>query len=432
MVDDVWDVERLGGNVAQQYTIWLQYYSKSVWGNEHLALPLFVQMLGIVLGKRNVRLHYQGRYNYPRIHLFFIQQSGSGKGEAMKTTRSMLRHLGARGEYIAKTTDAALLGTIKPLPGGEIEIIVGLLGSEDYLFWDEGSILLKSSPHSENLQDNLQMATDDEGIITKVLALGKLSYQSHTAICAGSYMESHINTALLEKGLFQRMLLVYRIVPEQETIDFNAQKADLIAATLADRQKLMQDFKEKIDAIDLGALRNDGGYRVVEYDLHAVRNLCKKLAAKTRDSLRNFVKTDARWQIMRTFTTRNSQIFMIAGMLAAANGKAVVGQEELDFGFGMWENHLIAVNNLLLYHNRALSAGQSAEYFRVIRDVILGCGGQVPKGKLVEALRVKGKLDMGVNNVRKLLDEFVADGKLKITEGNEDNVKLVSLAEGNG
>jgi len=423
---------RLSGNMAKLYATWKRYFAKSVWRNEHLCFPLFVQVLGIWLGHKGVRLQYHGRHNYPRIHIFIIQQSGSGKGEAMKAAHELLQSLGIEGHYLSKTSDPGLVGTIKEGKEGKPDKKYGLFYYAKYLYWDEGSMLLKSSPHSEDLQDNIQMATDDQGSIEKALANGYIKYTTSTAICAGSYLESHINAAILGRGFFQRMLVIYHIIPKQETIDFNLQKAALISATLEEKEAEMHEFANELNSIGFEGLRKVGESYVVDYDKQASEKFSLKLGAIAKDAFDLYRENDGRTQIMSTYLTRSNQALMVAGILAAINGKQVIGDEELDIGLELWFSHLNSANNILLNHNKLLPANQREEYWQAVYMFLLAAGKPIAKTKLGDALWQSGKLKMGITNIRKLVDEFIAEGKLVVSDGKENNLKLVSLPQWGG
>jgi hypothetical protein len=408
---------QLTGRSKELFDIWRDYFKLSVWKNEHLMKRMFLYVAGTYISSKGIKLLYSARYNTPRIHPLFIQDSGSGKSEAMRAGHFMLNYLKINGEYLTKTTDAALMGTIVADRKGNPSTYYGILKDHDYLIWDEGSVLLKSSPYSDNLQDIIQMATDEPGRITKALRLGVIKFPTRTSICAGTFLDSSVTSTILGKGIFQRMLLSYHEVKPEDRIEFNKNKHTLIVGShYFEKEKLLKSFKDKINELNSVSLffHYSNGTYYIDYDNASVEKIYEKVTQLTKEGQKAFLENDFRHKILDSFFGRSNQILQIAGIIAALNGKKTVGFEELEIGFQEWREHVASANEILML-NKPMPINLNVEQFEKIKNFIPAGGIEITK--LTQSLSEKRVLDMGENNIRKLIDRFINEGKL-IVEKN--------------
>ena len=409
----------LTGNASELYRVWKQYWELSVWRNEDICDSAFLFLNGAYLTKNGTRLRYHGRDNNPRLHVFVIRESGTGKSEASKSTNEFAKGLGLDSSHLLKATDAALTGSILDTPKGAKEI-PGLLAIKNCLMWDEGSVFLKQNPHSETLQDIIQQTTDEPGIIERSLRLGTNSFESRTSVWAHSYMTESVNATIFGKGLFQRMLLSYREVGSNEIADFCRNRYRLVGSD----PEVRSECVERYGAILASAEADQG--RTITFDEQAVKSVGEKVANLVDEYGRAFKSGDCRNRILASFISRNNQILHIAGIIAALNGSQTAGEAEMEVGFGMWRNHLDSANAVLALQRAALPDA-AARRLDVLRQTLSQNPGGMAKLRLVDALMNSGGWDMRDKNTRDFINEQIEKGVLKEERG-KGNTQTVSLA----
>jgi len=156
----------------------------------------------------------------PRIHVFWIQPTRSGKTIAWEFTGEVAELAGLNTDMFTSGTDSALIGSIDATPDGsggyEITQNEGLLAGKKCLNFDEGSILLQSNPKqffSEvilYLQQAMNPVGSHSNTLTKHMKNGKVETESRVSFWITSFPPSGVKEYVLTKGLFQRVLLLYR------------------------------------------------------------------------------------------------------------------------------------------------------------------------------------------------------------------------------
>jgi len=156
----------------------------------------------------------------PRVHVFWIQPTRSGKSIAWEFTGEVAKLAGLPIDMFTSGTDSALIGSIDSIPDGEggYETIQkeGLLAGKKCLNFDEGSILLQANPKqffSEvilYLQQAMNTVGSHSNTLTKHMKNGKVETESRVSFWITSFPPSGVKEYVLTKGLFQRVLLLYR------------------------------------------------------------------------------------------------------------------------------------------------------------------------------------------------------------------------------
>jgi hypothetical protein len=156
----------------------------------------------------------------PRIHVFWIQPTRSGKTIAWEFTGEVAKKAGLNTDMFTSGTDSALIGSIDSVSDGDggYETVEkeGLLGGKKCLNFDEGSILLQSNPKqffSEvilYLQQAMNPVGSHSNTLTKHMKNGKVETESRVSFWITSFPPSGVKEYVLTKGLFQRVLLLYR------------------------------------------------------------------------------------------------------------------------------------------------------------------------------------------------------------------------------
>jgi len=411
---------QLNGKIQKLYEIWSKYFEISVHKNEHLRSTLFFFILGTYFTKSGIKILYSGRFNTCRVNLFHIQQSGSGKSEAMKAAHFQMKFLGLDGLYLTKTTDASLIGTINLNNKKEPVIRYGELSKRDYLVWDEGSVLMKVGPYSENLQSIIQQATDDPGYIEKTLANGLIKFTTETSICASSYLEENINLSLFKNGCFQRMITSHHAVKDHDIIDFIKHKSKLMAHSYSEKAKLMDEFKHVLQSLNFSGYKVYNSTKYIEIDINAMNEVCNDYIAPFAEAGQQaFLDNNYRHMILNTFLARNNQIISIAAIVALVNGKEKISKEELLIGFEIWKAHILSANDLLMSKIDKTTVDDYEKRLLILTNILNG-NAKLNKtqlyNKLLE-LKKSGIWDLGMNNTIKFVKQAVSKGDVKEVNG---------------
>jgi len=156
----------------------------------------------------------------PRIHVFWIQATRSGKSIAWEFTGEVADLAGLNIDMFTSGTDSALIGSIDSVSDGDggYDLVQneGLLGGKKCLNFDEGSILLQSNPKqffSEvilYLQQAMNPVGSHSNTLTKHMKNGTVETESRVSFWITSFPPSGVKEYVLTKGLFQRVLLLYR------------------------------------------------------------------------------------------------------------------------------------------------------------------------------------------------------------------------------
>lgn len=156
----------------------------------------------------------------PRIHVFWIQATRSGKSIAWEFTGEVADLAGLDIDMFTSGTDSALIGSIDSVSDGDggYDLVQneGLLGGKKCLNFDEGSILLQSNPKqffSEvilYLQQAMNPVGSHSNTLTKHMKNGTVETESRVSFWITSFPPSGVKEYVLTKGLFQRVLLLYR------------------------------------------------------------------------------------------------------------------------------------------------------------------------------------------------------------------------------
>lgn len=150
----------------------------------------------------------------PRINVFWIQDTRTGKSVAFQIIQQVMQDAGLECIDFNAGTDAALVGSFVEDENNNTVIREGILAGRKGMNFDEGSILLKTSPHTENtvlfLQSALNAAGSGRNVITKHLAAGTLTIKSEVSLWITTFPPDGIKEYVLDKGIFQRVLLYWR------------------------------------------------------------------------------------------------------------------------------------------------------------------------------------------------------------------------------
>jgi len=207
-----------GGQYIKQY---IERFSTVSYFNEYAGLLSYFFILGQALCPY-VRVPIHGSFIDCRLHVFWIQQSRTGKSIAYEFTAKVLRAVGIETEKFSAGSDAKLIGTIeqkmiydddgKPTGDFENTVVPGLLNGYKTLLFDEGSVLLNDSKSYFSdkilyLQQAMAPIGSETNVLVKHLVGGTVHTPSGVSLWATTFPPKDIMAHVLEKGFFQRVFL---------------------------------------------------------------------------------------------------------------------------------------------------------------------------------------------------------------------------------
>ena len=155
----------------------------------------------------------------PRVHVFWIQPSRTGKSIAWNFISDVMENIEVPYDAFASGTDAGLIGSTNPVldenhkPTGEFETVPGLLAGRKAINFDEGSILLTPNKHSQETVLYLQTACNAVGsnsnVLVKHMKGNKIECDSLVSLWITTYPPKGVKDYVLTKGIFQRVLLYW-------------------------------------------------------------------------------------------------------------------------------------------------------------------------------------------------------------------------------
>ena len=425
-------------HLQQLFQKYMEFY---VVENQHLIDVLFLSFCGIVL---QYKFLYSSQYIKPRVCSFNIQDSGSGKSQAMSGFFWLLREIlpATKVFKCTKTSDAGLIGS--PDHNKEREDKQSrLLFNKEALIWDEGSTLLKVSPYSENLQDIIQMATDEPGWIAKALKDGEIQGRTETTIVAGSYFEENIKYQLLRRGFFQRMFLTYKEFTKKEKLLVQSKLENLERVSYIDKVNLQREIKKCLATeYKFYYPKEIDRYAEIKIPLETSNELSALLKTIFEEKiLEQYLFDDKRQKVLETTWNRARLLILkISIQRAALNKRENVAVEDVEYAIDLvMKYHIHGMKSLL----DALS-DEKQEYkpideksqkellLKYIAMAKKECGENLNQSQFITFVKkmkrkqIDEKLKIGFNRSLKLLSEAEAEGKIKIKKINGE--KIIDLA----
>lgn len=261
-------------------------------------------LLGQIL--KNIKIYFGPIYIDPRISLFFIQPSGTGKSTPWTFIKEVGTKCGLQLDDIDEATDAALVGTteaveeIDPETRAKTikhEIVEGKLAHADILHYDEGQMLIKRGQYSQNslawFQKALNPIGSGQNICTKNLAHGEISFAPTCSLLITSHEIEDLLETVLNTGFFQRIALYPRYVPINERLYNELLRCDrfgkqmcseldveTLAAKLLRTQEANKEFVLKV---------NPNVYPVAKQHVSALYRLIDNTHERVREIMATFV-----------------------------------------------------------------------------------------------------------------------------------------------
>jgi len=234
---------------VQRYPIlkgYLSHFREVSKNNEIPGMLSFFYILGQV-SLPFVRIPIGGSNIDSRVSVFWIQDTRTGKSVAFEIVQRVCRDIGIEAVDYSTGTDAALVGSFVQENSDEPPVQrPGVLAGRKCMNFDEGSILLKPNQHSEGtvlfLQTALNAAGTGRNVLTKHLRDGTINIKSEVSLWITTFPPKGIREHVLDKGIFQRVLLYWR----DWTIEMKREVAHELAASVHRRTKHSVSYNEII------------------------------------------------------------------------------------------------------------------------------------------------------------------------------------------
>tara|TARA_R100001086_G_scaffold110890_3_gene56525 strand:+ start:31599 stop:33005 length:1407 start_codon:yes stop_codon:yes gene_type:complete len=199
---------------------YVERFGRTSIDNDIPAMLSFFFVQGQIAAKY-VRIPWDGSHLDPRVHVFWIQPSRTGKSIAWEFIGDVLKDCGIESTGYTAGTDAGLIGgvvseTVTNEHGKKEQITVqtkGMLGGQKALNFDEGSVILDPGQHSKQTVLYLQQACNPIGsnsnILEKHMSGRTISTESLASLWITTYPPKGVKDYVLTKGIFQRVLLFW-------------------------------------------------------------------------------------------------------------------------------------------------------------------------------------------------------------------------------
>jgi len=421
-----------------------KYMDIHLIGNQHLTDVLFHSFLGVVAP---IKAYYAGHTMVPRTHFFPIQNSGTGKSQAGEALFWLLWFLLPHDKVFkcVKTTDAALIGS----PDADYKKEAKqsrLLFKKEFIYWDEGSVLLKDVPFSEDLRDIMQMALDESRWIQKALKDGIVQGYTNATIVAGSYIESKIKYNVLRTGFFQRFIVTFKEYTDKEKLEIAENLERLEDPTLfTKKMQLQNEIKAEL-------IKNYGFRYPVDIKERKVINFSHEASRKFTKEFMNYYKTnilgqymDSRQDVLETVWSRVRQhTVKIAMHNAFLYHRDTLTEEDYDYAFDLVERcHIQGMKGLLdsisdekVAYKKIDRASQKEFLTDCIAELCQKHNGAVTQTAILDYIaRLKKQSkkssqrpNFGRNRAWEWIKEMEKDGEIEVVkkEGHTNYIKLVA------
>ena len=421
------------GEISKFIDKFTEKFSMYSFGNPGYGQLCAHVLLGQVL--KDCQIPFGPLYIDPRVSIFIIQPSATGKSTAWDLIAKVAREGQISVDDIDEITDAALVGTIEdqeeidPETGAKKKVytaIKGKLATAELLHFDEGSMLFDRSSHSAHgmtwFQKALNPMKSEQSRCTKKLAHGEeITFFPTCSLIITSHPLEGVLQTILNKGFFQRIILYPRDIPINERQIIEYQRAD----------KLGKSSNVEVDILSLGK------------SLQEIRKLYNgkpiEFSSKIKPVIKAKIKTFYTLieqshpkvkEIVATFIPRyNNYMYILALHHVCDRGGSMVKIEDINYAFKIIYvifreliNWVEETADFYKIGNKDKSYLMLAKnlYYRTKKDTN---DGWVMKRRFINICAEKWKISK--HTIRKYLERFKGYGKLK--EYEKDNITYIKM-----
>jgi hypothetical protein len=388
-------------------------------------------LLGQIL--RNVRIHFGPIFIDPRISLFFIQPSGTGKSTPWTFIKEVGTHVGLKMDDIDEATDAALVGTEEAEevidPESKTKTIVhneikGKLAEADILHYDEGQMLVRRGQYAQNtlawFQKALNPIGSGQNLITKNLAHKEISFHPSCSLLITSHEIENLMETVLNTGFFQRIVLYPRYV----SIDERKLNEFLRASRFGKKIFSELDVETLGDKLMAVAKKNEKFEVTVHPNVYPLANQGIENRYKLVETAHERVR-----EIMATFIPRYDNLMYIFSVHhCCVEGKTVVDIEDIKYGMDLsqmlfkdvmsWVEENITLSRLTSKENSYLTSA-----FQIYKVMEKDENGYVHFASFLKNCNQRWHIT--IPTILRFLEKFKGLNKMKeITENNSKKIKI--------
>lgn len=233
----------------QNYPIlrgYLEHFREVSKDNEIPGLLSFFFILGQV-ALPFVRMPIGASNIDPRVSMFWIQDTRTGKSVAFEIIQKVMKDVGIDCVDYTTGTDAAMVGSWSRDGDDNLVQTPGVLAGAKGMNFDEGSIILKPTQHSEQtvlfLQSALNAAGTGRNFLTKHLKDGTITIESLVSLWITTFPPQGIKEHVLDKGIFQRVLVYWR----HWTLEMKRNIAHELADAVHNRVEFEVSYEEVVE-----------------------------------------------------------------------------------------------------------------------------------------------------------------------------------------
>lgn len=409
------------------WRLWKDYIDYYVVGNVHLKRVFFHALLGTWLTYKGISYVESSERRSMRVHIFAIQDSGTGKSQLMKAYHKLLMYLGfsrEQADWTIKDNEASLTGTVFQDEKGKHIILKGSLSKLYSLVWDEGSVLLKPSAYMDILTDVFQGVMDEPGEVSKGMRFGKINYPCFTTITAGSYMFDAFKRTLLTKGFLQRMYISYKKFTEKEKRDIRIGVNLLKLGQESEKiEKIRSAFKRTLNKIP------EPSGRAISFNIDSVRLFDLEIEKAYREYIEYQFSGDKQETLETFFHRIHVLVDKIAAQRAIINGKKEVTYEDMMYALGECKWHLESLLSIFDYFFAGKIVTSYEKREQTVEGIIKQFNGEISQAGVLQQLRIlkqQGRWDLGYNRSLSLLEQMEA-GHLIFAKKEGKNKKIYFL-----
>ena len=391
-----------------------------------------------------------------RIHPCVIMPSGTGKSEGNTFTANFCKRCPSVNLNCAlpeEFSNSTMIGTFnsskyqynlssKLQPGDEEYLDpnrLGLLGTHNFIMFDEGENILKPSQRAEGIQRILQHAMNRHGsetnLVTNDLVNSTIECQPNCSIAITSYYLNEFKTTLLDRGLLQRMVIIIKSPYEinRRAIEkFILDNTD----TIKDGESI-EDFNKrrnvKYDNIDhlykkLNKLAGELLLKHQETSFIYMKEDAKAAIEEHKDIIREIVPnlTSHQMDIWETMVSRLTPMFIkISALYALLDGRNYVEVQDVLKAYKVLESSMRGVVFFLMdkVASTEISDGTTNIYNRVVV--------KMRNKKLTEENWVSELISMfgmSASKAQTVVKDLKLANKLKLRKSLTDpNLRLLEL-----
>lgn len=421
------------------YDSWKRLFNRCSFFNEIACQCMFHSLLGQLLRDKKIK-RSGGRYLDYRIHFFWIQDSRTGKGEAMSFVRYIGEQLTKKdGEMmrfykVGRRTDASFINscvydqrTRTYLP----QMRQGVLELNDIVYWEEASKLLRPSTYGEELKDIMMTVMEPLGSskneYPKSLDMWPMTTytRSPSTIIATTRPVSNIRPDLVYDGMMQRMLLYVRNVNDNVRRRMN----EKVAITSFESDDLQKDVRKLVE--DFNDLREFAFNNIITLQPERKDKIIAFMKEKIMyfdEDIKDSIMMMENKEILRSFVGGfNDNMIKLIHHSAVMRKSKYVDMEDVEYAFNLLNGLYVGIKYWVELDVGVEMNRRDLQRISILKGILMRNKRQMSRTKLVGI--ASKSLSLSENAVYQLIKRY-SNGKhaiFKITPYEKDKGVLIEI-----